>query len=92
LNEIGRESGNIARTSHGRPLNNLCDAENRFAGRRLVPVARLLCCADLDAAMHNRNPGDSPRESDSIFESNRRSIKPKQLMLACAVVLSDLVH
>jgi hypothetical protein len=41
--------------------------------------------------MHNRNPGTIGK-LDSIFENNRRSIKPMQLTPVYAIVLSKIVH
>jgi hypothetical protein len=56
LNEIGRESGNVARSTRGAHASSLCDAQNLYDRKRLVPIAHLVRCVDLDAAMQNRGP------------------------------------
>jgi hypothetical protein len=84
LSEVGRESGNIARASCGALDKNLCDAENRIDGRRLVPVARLLCCVHLDAAMHNRGPGTSRELGfDFRIEQAQHQSNPVDRCLRC---------
>src|SRR5882724_2242107 len=45
LNEIGRESGNIAHASAAHRRTILYDAKNLFTERRLGRLARSLCCA-----------------------------------------------
>jgi hypothetical protein len=75
VSEIWQQNENLARHCCIACLNYLCGAQNRFDWRRLVGIARLLCCVCLDAAMHNRSHGTA-RKLDSIFGSHQRSIKP----------------
>jgi hypothetical protein len=56
LNEIGRESGNVARSSCGARASSLCDAQNLYNRKCLVLIAHLMRCVNLGAAMHNRGP------------------------------------
>jgi len=52
---MGQQNGNLARViaAHTR---DFCAAQKIvFIERRLVQMARLLCCAHLDAAMHIRD-------------------------------------
>jgi hypothetical protein len=62
LNEIGRESGNVARSRRGAYATSLCDAINLYDRKRLVLIAHLVRCVDFEAAMHNRSS-----EIDSRF-------------------------
>jgi hypothetical protein len=54
LNEIGQQNENFARRVAARSSIICAMQEIVFNKRRLVRLARLLCCAHLDAAMHNR--------------------------------------
>jgi hypothetical protein len=51
-----RHAEKLARRFCCAGFNKLCDAEIVLVWRRLVRLARFLRCADLDAAMHNREP------------------------------------
>ena len=64
LSEMGQQNGNIACVLAPRSRTICAAREIFFIKRRLVRVARLLCCAHLDAAMHNR-------QSDSLVNSIR---------------------
>jgi hypothetical protein len=55
LNEIGRESGNVACSRRGAYATSLCDAQNLYDRKRLVLIAHLVRCVDFEAAMHNRS-------------------------------------
>jgi hypothetical protein len=74
LNEIGQQNENLAHPFAVRSSIICAMQKIVFKKRRLVELARLMCCAGLDAAMHNRNHGTA-RKLDSIFESNGRSIR-----------------
>jgi hypothetical protein len=91
VSEMGRQSEKIARGSCCAGFNKLCDAEIVLVWRRLVQLARFLRCADLDAAMHNRDRGTRV-QGDSILEYDRRIIVLMQLVPFYAIVLSYLVH
>jgi hypothetical protein len=79
LNEMGRENENAACTSAARSQLNCAARKIVFVERRLVRFARVLCCAHLDAAMHNRNSWNQ-RKLDSISKSKGRSIRLMQLI------------
>jgi hypothetical protein len=54
LNEIGQQNENIGRRVAVRSSIICAPRKIVYNKRRLVRLARLLCCAHLDAAMHNR--------------------------------------
>jgi hypothetical protein len=51
---MGQQNGNVGRAFVPRSRIICATRKMFFIERRLVRVARLLCCVHLDAAMHNR--------------------------------------
>jgi len=51
---MGQQSGNVGRAFASRSQIICATRKMFFIERRLVQIARLLSCVQLDAAMHNR--------------------------------------
>jgi hypothetical protein len=88
---MGRQHEKIAHGFCATGFKRLCDAEIVLVWRRLVRLACFLRCADLDAAMHNRNRGTGV-PTDSNLECDKCGIVLMQLVPFYAIVLSYLVH
>jgi len=58
---MGRQSGNVARMFASRSQIICATRKIFFIKRRLVQNAHLLCCVQLDAAMHNRESKTDPQ-------------------------------
>ena len=81
---MGRQNDIVARATATHTRKKLCVAENLFVERRLVHPARFLCCARLDAAMHNRTRGTFTEMRfdfgvEQAEESNRLQLMPVAL-------------
>ena len=74
LSEMGQQNGIIACVLAPRSRIVCATRQIFFIKRCLVWVARLLCCVQLEAAMHNRQ-SHSLANSIRFLESKRRSIK-----------------
>jgi hypothetical protein len=77
LSEMGRQSGNVEHTVALRSRIICATQKIFFIERRLVQIARILCCVHLDAAMHNRK---SDTDSQIRFDSGLKQARHQRLM------------
>jgi hypothetical protein len=77
LSEMGQQSGNVEHTVAPRSRIICATQKIFFIERRLVQIARILCCVHLDAAMHNRK---SDTDSQIRFDSGLKQARHQRLM------------
>ena len=72
-------------------FNKLCDAEIVFVRKRLVRIARFLCCVQLDAAMQKRKVWNSCMKWIRFLQRTSAA-SHCHFDIRFAAVLSNLVH